>query len=106
MHPTADTPLVMNINRLGRRVMPGVMPPLQVSARMGAAFAPLRAAEVARYSRGAGAALFPRRPFALSWPGAGGGKSALRHNKRMHATADTTALKFLQRLGAARDAQR
>jgi len=26
MHPTADTPLVMNINRLGRRVMPGVRP--------------------------------------------------------------------------------
>jgi hypothetical protein len=29
-----------------------------------------------------------------------------RPNKRMHATADTTALKFLQRCGAARDARR
>jgi hypothetical protein len=27
-------------------------------------------------------------------------------NKRMHATADTTAVTFLQSLGAARDAQR
>jgi len=24
LHPTADTPAVMKINRLGRRVMPGV----------------------------------------------------------------------------------
>jgi hypothetical protein len=40
------------------------------------------------------------------WPGAGGGKLALRHNKRMHATADTTAVIFLQSREAARDARR
>jgi hypothetical protein len=27
-------------------------------------------------------------------------------NKRMHATTDTTVVKYLQRLGAARDARR
>jgi hypothetical protein len=31
---------------------------------------------------------------------------AARPNKRMHATADTTAVKLRERLGAARDAQR
>ena len=59
---------------------------------MWAASAPLRAAEVERYSRGVGAASFPPRLSALSWPGAGGGNYALRHNKRMHATADTIVL--------------
>jgi hypothetical protein len=42
----------------------------------------------------------------LRLAGASGGKNALRHNKRMHATADTTVVIYLQRRGAARDAQR
>jgi hypothetical protein len=46
MHPTADTMVVININGLGRRVMPGVMPPLRASAKWLAASAPLNAAEV------------------------------------------------------------
>ncbi|MCA1591818.1 MAG: hypothetical protein LC754_04020 [Acidobacteria bacterium] len=31
--------------------------------------------------------------------GAGGGNLALRHNKRMHATADTEVVKFLRGAG-------
>jgi hypothetical protein len=58
------------------------------------------------YPRGPEAAVFLRWRFALSWPGAGGGNRALRHNKRMHATADTQVVIYLQPLGAARDAQR
>ena len=36
----------------------------------------------------------------------GDGLKMMPSNKRMHATADTQALKFLQRCGAARDARR
>jgi hypothetical protein len=48
MHPTADTLPLINSNRAGRRVMPGVMAPLQAPAILVAASAPLRAAEVER----------------------------------------------------------
>jgi len=39
-------------------------------------------------------------------PHSGHGVGWAPHNKRMHATADTQAVKFLQSLGAARDARR
>jgi len=39
-------------------------------------------------------------------PRAGYDVTGAPHNKRMHATADTQAVKFLQSLGAARDARR
>jgi len=58
-----------------------------------AASAPLNVAQLERSPRGAGAATSLQRPLAFRWPGAGGGNQALRHNKRMHATADTPALK-------------
>jgi len=52
MHPTADTLPVINLNLAGRRVMPGVMTPLRVPAKLWAASAPLRAAGVERYPDG------------------------------------------------------
>jgi hypothetical protein len=64
-----------------------------------AAFAPLSVANLERYPRGAYAASFLRRPLALYQQGASGGKSALRHNKRMHATADTNLVMLRERLG-------
>jgi hypothetical protein len=73
---------------------------------MWAASALLNVAQLERYPRGTGAAPFPRRPLALSWPGAGGGMCALRHNKRMHPTADTNDFMLRERLGAAGDAGR
>jgi hypothetical protein len=75
-------------SRAGRRVNPGVMPPLRAPEKMRAAFAPLNVARLESYSLSF-AAPFPRRPFTACWSGAGGGNHALRHNKRMHATADT-----------------
>jgi hypothetical protein len=44
--------------------------------------------------------------LSLRVAGASGGNLALRHNKRMHATADTQVVINLQSLGAARDARR
>jgi hypothetical protein len=76
------------------------MAPLPAPTILWAASAPLSVARLERYSQCAGAASFPRQPLALSWPGAGGGKQALRHNKRMHATAHTKVLINLARGGA------
>ena len=106
MHATADTRDVINLCGVGRRVIGGVMAPLRVLAKLRAAFAPLNVAQLERYPRGAEVATFLRRCIALTWPGASGGNPALRHNKRMHATADTTVVIFRDRLGAARDARR
>jgi len=49
MHPTADTRVVINPRRSGRRVIGGVMAPLRVSAKSWAASAPERAAGVEIY---------------------------------------------------------
>ena len=82
------------------------MAPLRVTAKMQAASAPMNAADVVRYLRGAGAADLSHSVSGVRLAGAGGGNSALRHNKRMHATADTTALMLRQSGEAARDARR
>jgi hypothetical protein len=39
-------------------------------------------------------------------PRTGDSETWTPHNKRMHATADTVVVKFLQKCGAARDARR
>ena len=72
--------------------MPGVMPPLPAPTISPAASAPSNTAEVERYPRGERGASFQRWPFAPSWPGACGGKWALRHNKRMPATRGLLAV--------------
>jgi hypothetical protein len=86
--------------------MRGVMPPLRVSAKLWAAFAPLNAAEVERYPLGPGAMVFSAAALCSPVAGASGGLKALHHNNGMHPTADTLLLIFLQSLGAAGDAGR
>lgn len=117
MHPTADTLLVIFGNVLGRRVMPGVR--LLV-----------RYKNSANRMRGRGGwrkiliQVLPAMLDGLSSGQAGGarqeagcmspftGRAAWRalkvtqSNKRMHATADTQAVIFLQSLRAACDARR
>jgi hypothetical protein len=67
------------------------MPPLRAPVISWAAFAPLRAAEVERCSRSAAATIFIIQRCD-SGAGMGGGKSALRHNKSMHAIRDLTVV--------------
>ena len=89
MHATADTTAVKFNQRLGaardaRRYAS--------ASRFGNVVGRLRADEGCgrwKVSRGAGAANLSHSVGRVRMAGACGGNLALRHNKRMHATADT-----------------
>ena len=87
--------------------MPGVRPLLAGQMSQGLWLMPSREKAVARGVRGVDKS--PRRLASSArrvWRAPRLINVELRPNKRMHATADTKVVMFLQRRGAARDARR
>ena len=106
MHPTADTRDFIFDSVAGRRVIGGVMAPLQLSAILWAAFAPLSVALLESYALDTSSASLPAAALCIRAAGAGGGNPALHHNNGMQRSADTKAVMLPQPGRAPADAGR